>query len=422
MTLDQVSWPAAWQTVPLWSLFQRVKDVGHPNEQMLSVYRDHGVIEKESRDDNFNKTAQNRNIYQLVDQGWLILNRMKAWQGSVGVSTFRGIVSGHYICFQPRHGNDPRFLNHLLRSPIYTAEMRRLSRGVRPSQFEIDNDLLRVLPIHLPPLTEQKAIADYLDAETARIDALITKKRRMIDLLTQRWLGELLATTAAPSEQTTGVNPWQLATDGVEGGFVPLRRLVEKSWGGDWGAEPGQSVRDLPCVRSADFEFRDLVATTGAIRSFDHPTLRTRLLAPGDLVVEKSGGGEGVPVGRVVGWRGGDAVPTNFAGALRPASGVNSDFLLLVLRAAYELGLPWLSIKQTTGLQNLDFGHYMSHSVPAPPESTQRALATRLMASLSESRDLQSKIHKQLDLLTERRQALITAAVTGELEIPGVAA
>ena len=141
MTLNDVAWPEGWETAPLWSLFTRVKDVGHPHERMLSVYRDHGVIQTDSREDNFNKTAENRNIYQLVDHGWLILNRMKAWQGSVGISTYRGIVSGHYICFQPHHDNDPRFLNHLLRSPIYTAELRRLSRGVRPNQFEIDNDL-----------------------------------------------------------------------------------------------------------------------------------------------------------------------------------------------------------------------------------------------------------------------------------------
>ena len=67
---------------------------------MLSVYRDLGVVTKDDRIDNFNKTAENRNIYQLVDDGWLIVNRMKAWQGSLGISSLRGIVSGHYICFR----------------------------------------------------------------------------------------------------------------------------------------------------------------------------------------------------------------------------------------------------------------------------------------------------------------------------------
>ena len=148
MTVVHRAWPSAWRSVPLWSLFRRVKDVGHPQEQMLSVYRDHGVVQKDSRSDNFNKTAENRNIYQLVDKGWLVVNRMKAWQGSLGISPYRGIVSGHYICFQPVHNEDPRFLDYLLRSAAYTTELRQLSRGVRPNQIEIDNDanVARVLP------------------------------------------------------------------------------------------------------------------------------------------------------------------------------------------------------------------------------------------------------------------------------------
>ena len=129
-------------TFRLWAMFDRIKDVGHPDEEMLSVYREYGVIKKSSRDDNTNQTAENRDIYQLIDDGWLVVNRMKAWQGSVGISPLRGIVSGHYICFRPRHGEDPRFLNWLLRSAVYALEYSRMSRGVRPSQIEIDNDEL----------------------------------------------------------------------------------------------------------------------------------------------------------------------------------------------------------------------------------------------------------------------------------------
>ena len=165
-------------------MFDRVKDVGHPGEEMLSVYREYGVIKKSSRNDNTNQTAENRDIYQLIDEGWLVVNRMKAWQGSVGISPLRGIVSGHYICFRPRHDEDPRFLNWLLRSGVYTLEYARMSRGVRPGQIEIDNDELHCLRIALPPHDEQRRIADFLDAETVRIDkaaALITRQQPILD-------------------------------------------------------------------------------------------------------------------------------------------------------------------------------------------------------------------------------------------------
>lgn len=55
-----VKWPRGWRNVPLWAMFDRIKDIGHPDEEMLSVYREYGVIKKSSRDDNTNQTAENR--------------------------------------------------------------------------------------------------------------------------------------------------------------------------------------------------------------------------------------------------------------------------------------------------------------------------------------------------------------------------
>src|SRR5579875_3961930 len=107
-------------------------------EPMLSVFRDFGVVAKDSRE-NLNQTAENRSIYQLVHPGWLVTNRMKAWQGSVGISALRGIVSGHYICFAPLHKENHNYLNLLFRSPRYAVGYGLISRGVRIGQAEIDN-------------------------------------------------------------------------------------------------------------------------------------------------------------------------------------------------------------------------------------------------------------------------------------------
>lgn len=177
--------PATWKIEPLWSMFERIKDVGHPDEEMLSVFREFGVVRKNSRE-NLNVTAENRNIYQLVDDGWFVVNRMKAWQGSVGISTIRGIVSGHYICFKPRHFANSGFLNWLFRSPRYKAGYQSLSRGVRPGQAEIDNDTLRVLPVLVPPVAEQREIAAYLEDQTSRIDELISESEDLIALSQER--------------------------------------------------------------------------------------------------------------------------------------------------------------------------------------------------------------------------------------------
>lgn len=189
MTESGIPWlgdiPRHWRLQRLWTMYSREKNIGFPDEQMLSVFRDYGVILKSSRN-NINKTAENRNIYQLVEPGWLVANRMKAWQGSVGISQYRGIVSGHYICFRPYHREDHGFLNMLFRSLPYTAGYQTISRGVRIGQAEIDNDEYRLLPVLLPPLEEQRAIVAYLDRETTEIDAAIADAREAIELSKER--------------------------------------------------------------------------------------------------------------------------------------------------------------------------------------------------------------------------------------------
>ena len=177
--------PSTWRTFPLWAMYRREKRTGFIEEPMVSVFRDFGVVFKADRA-NLNETAEDRSIYQLVEPGWFVVNRMKAWQGSVGVSSIRGISSGHYLCFRPLHGENHKFLNWLFRSPQYRHGFAMLSRGVRPGQAEIDNDELRKMPVVLPPLEEQRETADHLDRETAKIDALIAKAARFIELAQAR--------------------------------------------------------------------------------------------------------------------------------------------------------------------------------------------------------------------------------------------
>ncbi|WP_081863791.1 restriction endonuclease subunit S [Mycetocola saprophilus] len=177
--------PEGWRTKPLWSMYKRLKDTEHPDEKMLSVFRDYGVVLKNSRQ-NINKTAENRNIYQLVHPGWLVTNRMKAWQGSVGISPHRGIVSGHYLCFSPLHQESNEYLNWLFRSPRYAVGYSLISRGVRIGQAEIDNDDYRVVPVLLPPIAEQVQISQFLEKQTSKIDTLIDKTRAFIALSKER--------------------------------------------------------------------------------------------------------------------------------------------------------------------------------------------------------------------------------------------
>jgi type I restriction enzyme S subunit len=175
--------PAHWRLAPSWSLYRRVKRTGHENEELLSVYRDHGVIPKSSRDDNHNVESEDLSGYQLVKPGDLVMNKMKAWQGSIALSEHEGIVSPAYFVFQPLHTGHHKYFHYLLRSPEYIGAYNRISKGVRVGQWDLDPVYFRTLPIPVPPLDEQKAIADFLDRELAQIEQILEKNTSLISEL-----------------------------------------------------------------------------------------------------------------------------------------------------------------------------------------------------------------------------------------------
>src|SRR4051794_12221494 len=122
--------PSHWVDTPMWTMFTRTARKGFERETLLSVYRDHGVVPKESRDDNFNRASEDLSTYQLVESGDLVINKMKAWQGSLSISRHRGIVSPAYFVYHPHHDADDRFLHYLLRSQPMIAAYIGMSKGV----------------------------------------------------------------------------------------------------------------------------------------------------------------------------------------------------------------------------------------------------------------------------------------------------
>lgn len=176
--------PEHWGITAVTSVTTLVSIKNHPNEQLLSVYRDYGVIIKSTRDDNHNRAGENLASYKLVEPNHLVINKMKAWQGSLGISEFRGIVSPAYItCKTDKKVISRGYLHHLLRCRTYINEYNRLSYGVRNDQWDMRYDDFKYVPVLLPPLSEQKAIADYLDKKTAQIDQIIQTINTQIEKL-----------------------------------------------------------------------------------------------------------------------------------------------------------------------------------------------------------------------------------------------
>jgi type I restriction enzyme, S subunit len=394
-----IEWPFSWRAVPLWSMFERVKDVGHPDEEMLSVYRDYGVVKKDSRDDNANKTAENRDIYQLVDDGWLIINRMKAWQGSVGISPYRGIVSGHYICFRPRHDENPRFLNWLLRSAAYTIEYLRLSRGVRPNQVEIDNDGLRVLPLHLPILPEQGAIVAFLDRETANIDLMIAKQEDLTAALLEHRAA--LIEAAVLGEST--VLPRPAIGHRFE---VTLGKML------DAGKPRRPDDKDLPYLRAANIQDDGLDLETVNSMPFSVSEERFFNLCAGDLLVVEGGavGTNLMLTADMPGW-----AFQKTLNRVRPRRDDSSKFLGYALRAMRDNGqIDNLCNKST--IPHLTAEKLASIRLPLPAPTQQRAIVDHLDRETVKIDRLIDNTRALIGVMKERRAVLVSAAVTGQVD------
>ena len=197
-----------------------------------------------------------------------------------------------------------------------------------------------------------------------------------------------------------------------------LRSTVTGCQNGVWGDEP-DGVRAIPCVRVADFDrvtFRVHMADP-TLRSIEERFVRTRALLPGDLLLEKSGGGENQPVGAVVLF---DhdvlAVCSNFIARIEVANGYYPRFLSYLHAALYAWRINIRHIKQSTGIQNLDSASYLSEAVGLPNEDEQRAIATFLDRKTTRIDALVAKKKRLIELLQEKRTAIITRAVTKGLD------
>ena len=144
---------------------------------------------------------------------------------------------------------------------------------------------------------------------------------------------------------------------------VQLRRLFSSSIGGSWGDPPEEGDVVLPCVRGTDLDFRRLRVKpdSAPLRSYTGQEVAYRAASQGDIIIEKSGGGDKQPVGRIALWdRFEPVMPTNFAGRLRPSPGHEPRYLAYLLAALYYEGRTVAAIKQTTGIQNLDLHAFLS--------------------------------------------------------------
>jgi len=180
--------PSNWKIGKLGTTLKPISIKNHPNKKLLSITREKGVIVRdiENDDDNHNFIPDDLSGYKLLEKGQFGMNKMKAWQGSYGVSKHTGIVSPAYYVFKFADDINPDFFHIAIRSKKYVSFFGQASDGVRIGQWDLSKDRMKKISFVIPSLEEQTAIANFLDEKTTKIDQAIAQKEQLIALLKER--------------------------------------------------------------------------------------------------------------------------------------------------------------------------------------------------------------------------------------------
>lgn len=389
--------PEGWRSVPFWSLFYRDKQIGFPEEELLSVYREYGVIRKEDRDDNHNRAGDDLASYQLVEPGDLVLNKMKTWQGSLGISGYRGIVSPAYFVYKSRNSESSEFLHYALRSRYYVTQYASFSKGVRPSQWDLQPEYLSMMRVLLPPLSTQKTIVKYLAQEIGEIDAMLAKLDELTETLRLRRVQAIQSSVR--SSRSVGIG---LMLD------VKLGKMLQTK-------PKSPTDRLQPYLRAAHIQpggRLDLTIDTKEMYFSEREAEALSLRAGDAVIVEGGAVGRGVYLTEdMPGW--------GFQNSIIRLRGASSDtrYAVYALQAALDSGEIAIACNAAT------FAHFTAEKVegfriPYHGADEHQRIADHLDEVTGKIDAMLATIDELKALLVERRAALITDVVTGRKKVP----
>ena len=420
--------PEHWRVVKLRHLLKRCTERNRPDLPLLSVVREKGVILRNTKsvDDNHNYIPDDLTSYKVVRVGQFAMNKMKAWQGSYGVSGHDGIVSPAYFVYDVS-GVDTSFFHTAIRSRAYVPEFSSASDGVRIGQWDLAEARMREIPFLLPPDTEQIAIVRFLEHVDGRMQQYIRAEQNVIALLEEQKQAVIHQAVTGQIDVRSG-EPYEDYTSSEVGylGDVPecwevrrFRSLVSRI---DQGISP--QAENYLADQNSWGVLKAGCVNGGVFRDTEHKRLPSGLefdaelaVAPGDVLISRASGSPHLvgSVGRVfsLGYR---LILSDKT--FRPHFGddVDPDYMVIAMNVGYYRQQVEQAISGAEGLaNNLPLSSLRSFWFLVPPISEQKFIVEYVRRTTKNLSVAIGAAKRKIALLREYRDRLTSDVVTGNI-------
>jgi len=405
--------PKNWNVDKIKYHLKRNEPKNPGNVEVLSVYREYGVIPKNSRDDNHNITSEDTSKYKYVKKGDLVINKMKAWQGSMGVSEYEGIVSPAYFVYNFTDNYfDKKYFHFLIRN-CYKDEFRRISGGIREGQWDLSADLFANELVLIPPIKEQIKIVEFLNTKCAEIDTLYSDIEKQIETLEE--YKKSIITEAV----TKGLDPdVEMKDSGIELiGQIPnewkISRLgwISKKIGdgihGTVTFEDGET--NFYFINGNNIKKRNIAIkdNTQRITERIYNTYKTNLTTH-TILISLNG-----TIGNLAFYNNENVLLGKSVGFIELKEEYNREYIYYLLQANYIKTIFELSFAGTT-INNLSLQTLRKTNVLLPPKTEQKKIVKYLDKKCAEIDGAIEEKKEQLDTLEQYKKSVIYEYVTGK--------
>lgn len=421
--------PEHWEVSQSRRMFVARSEPAWPSDRMLTVSQKYGVllqsdfVEREGR--RVVEVIMGTESLKHVEPDDFIIS-MRSFQGGIEWCRLRGSTSFHYVMLKPVKGVFPGYFAHLFKSTTYIQALRTTTDLIRDGQ-ELRYSNFAQVPLPVVPLDEQTAIAAFLDRETAKIDALVAEQERLIELLKEK------RQAVISHAVTKGLNPDAPMKDsGVEWlGEIPahwsitsIRRVIrgiEQGWSPECLGRPAApdewGIVKSGCVNRGTYSDQENKALPETLEPMPEYEIQV-----GDVLMSRASGSPELlgSAGYVTATRP-RLMLSDKIFRIHPCPTIDKQFLVFTFASYLMRAQIESAISGAEGLaNNLPQSALRGFRCTLPPVREQSEIVAHLASQLTRLDDFTATAQHAIELLQERRTALISAAVTGQIDVRDV--